>query len=93
MNEENRSIYCKIDANVGLSRRFEGIFNNLCGKSPQMFLNLRIFRNVPRDLGSQDPSFLRVCPWAWSGNINKIVIETNTFCGVEMNLRQKVMSV
>ena len=26
-----------------------------------MFLNLLISRNVPRDPGSQDPSFLRVC--------------------------------
>ena len=26
-----------------------------------MFLNLMIFRNVSRDLGFQDPSFLRVC--------------------------------
>ena len=60
-NEENMPIYCKFEANVGLLRRFDGIFNNLCGKSPQMFLNLRIFRNVPRDLGSQDPSFLHIC--------------------------------
>ena len=55
------SFYSKFDANVGLLRRFEGIFNNICGKSPQMFLNLRIFRNVPRDPGSQDPGFLHVC--------------------------------
>jgi hypothetical protein len=26
-----------------------------------MFLNLVILRNAPRDLGSQDPIFLRVC--------------------------------
>jgi hypothetical protein len=35
-------------------------FDNLCMRSPQMFLNLVILRNVPRDPGSKEPSFLRI---------------------------------
>ena len=52
-NEESRPIYLKPDANVGLMKGFEGIVNNLFGELPQIFPNLRIFRNVPRDPGSQ----------------------------------------
>ena len=47
----NRASYCKFDANVCLLRRYEGIFNYSCGKSLEMFLNLRILKIF---LGIQD---------------------------------------
>ena len=37
-----------------------------------MFLNLMIFRNVPQDLGSQDPSFLHVWQYGQEPDLHPI---------------------
>jgi hypothetical protein len=52
-NDTKESIYDKFDNNIKLEIRFEASITKICGRLIKMFLNLVIWRNVPRDPGSQ----------------------------------------